>query len=256
LEFVATGFSALRVHAFCYSRLYPTHNREMSLNAQCSRRGDELVLTKKSCGTTRPVGRSSERVKFIQRRRRDPALRRVCALTLVLVLTGLLPTRAQTSKEYQIKAAFLFNFAQFVEWPPAAFADANAPISIGVLGDDPFGPILDQTVQGETINHRKLIIQRSQRAADLKNCHLVFISKSERSRLADIFNSLESASVLTVSETENFARRGGIINFYLDGNKVRFEINADAAQRKGIKISSQLLKLGKVLGAERAKENG
>jgi len=92
--------------------------------------------------------------------------------------------------------------------------------------------------------------------ADLKNCHLVFISKSERSRLADIFSSLESASVLTVSETENFARRGGIINFYLDGNKVRFEINADAAQRKGIKISSQLLKLGKVLGAERAKENG
>jgi len=175
---------------------------------------------------------------------------------LVLILCGLFSARAQTSKEYQIKAAFLFNFAQFVEWPSAAFADASSSISIGVLGDDPFGPVLDQTIQGESINHRKLIIQRSQRVADLKGCHLVFISKSERSRLPDIFDSLGSSSVLTVSETENFARRGGIINFYLDGNKVRFEINADAAQRKGIKISSQLLKLGKVVAAERAKENG
>ena len=84
----------------------------------------------------------------------------------------------------------------------------------------------------------------------------MFISKSEKSRLTDIFDSLGSASILTVSETENFARRGGIINFYLEGNKVRFEINSDAAQRKGIKISSQLLKLGKVVGTERAKQNG
>ncbi len=170
-----------------------------------------------------PCGGASGCAKLVQKRRH--------ALTLlVLILFGMFPTRAQTSKEYQI--------------------------TIGVLGDDPFGPVLDQTVEGETINHRKLIIQRSQRAADLKGCHLVFISKSEKSRLADIFDSLGSASVLTVSETENFARRGGIINFYLDGNKVRFEINADAAQRKGIKISSQLLKLGRVIGPERAKENG
>ena len=184
-------------------------------------------------------------------------LRRSCALTLlVLILSGMFPARGQTPKEYQIKAAFLFNFAQFVEWPPASFADANAPICIGVLGDDPFGPVLEQTVQGETINHRKLIIQRSQRVEDLKGCHLVFISKSEKSRLTDIFDGLGSASILTVSETENFARRGGIINFYLEGNKVRFEINSDAAQRKGIKISSQLLKLGKLVGAERAKVNG
>jgi hypothetical protein len=185
-------------------------------------------------------------------------LSRTCTLTLLLFvsLSGMVSARGQTSKEYQIKAAFLFNFAQFVEWPTVAFADASAPISIGVLGDDPFGAVLDQTIEGETINHRKLIIQRSQRVADLKGCHLVFISKSEKSRLADIFDRLGSASVLTVSETENFARRGGIINFYLDGNKVRFEINADAAQRKGIKISSQLLKLGKVVEPERTKENG
>src|ERR1051325_1173453 len=96
---------------------------------------------------------------------------------LVLLLSVMCSVRGQTSKEYQIKAAFLFNFAQYVEWPPEAFADASAPISIGVLGEDPFGPVLEQTVQGETINHRKLIIQRSQQVADLKACHLVFISK-------------------------------------------------------------------------------
>src|SRR5881394_957037 len=204
-----------------------------------------------------PIVGASRRTNLIPARRDELALRRSCALSLlILILTAMWPARAQPSKEYEVKAAFLFNFAQFVEWPPAAFADANSPILIGVLGDDPFGPVLDQTVQGETINHRKLIILRSQQAADLRNCHLVFISKSEKSRLTDIFDSLGSASVLTVSETENFARRGGIINFFLDGNKIRFEINADAAQRKGIKISSQLLKLGKVVSAERAKENG
>jgi len=204
-----------------------------------------------------PVARGSGCANPLQALRRAPTLRRSCALTLlVLILSGMFPARGQTPKEYQIKAAFLFNFAQFVEWPPASFADANAPICIGVLGDDPFGPVLEQTVQGETINHRKLIIQRSQRVEDLKGCHLVFISKSEKSRLTDIFDGLGSASILTVSETENFARRGGIINFYLEGNKVRFEINSDAAQRKGIKISSQLLKLGKLVGAERAKVNG
>src|SRR5437867_4028325 len=161
--------------------------------------------------------------------RHAPALRGSCALTLLLLLlSGIFPARAQTPKEYQIKAAFLFHFAQFVEWPPAAFADASAPISIGVLGDDPFGPVLDQTVEGETINHRKLIIQRSQRLADLKGCHLVFISKSEKSRLPDIFDSLGAASVLTVSETENFARRGGILNSYLARNTVRFQRNAEA----------------------------
>jgi hypothetical protein len=170
-------------------------------------------------------------------------------------LSGIFQARAQESKEYQIKAAFLFNFAQFVEWPSAAFADSQTPISIGVLGDDPFGAVLDQTVQGETIHSRKLVVQRSRRLEDLKGCHLLFISKSEKSRVGDILSGLGSSSVLTVSETESFARRGGIINFYLDGNKVRFEINAQAAQQKGIKISSQLLKLGKAVTAGPAKEN-
>jgi hypothetical protein len=158
---------------------------------------------------------------------------------------------AQTSvpKEYQVKAACLFNFAQFVEWPAAAFPDADAPIRIGVLGDDPFGAALEETVRGETVRNRKLVIQRSHRVADLKNCHVLFISKSEKKRVAEILSQLSSSDVLTVSEVESFARRGGIINFYLAGKKVRFEINPDAAKRKGLKVSAQLLELGAEVGS-------
>lgn len=101
---------------------------------------------------------------------------------------GMLETRAQTSppREYQLKAVFLFNFVQFVEWPPTAFPEAGAPIYLGVLGDDPFGPILEQVVRGETIHHRRLVIKRSRQLEDLKACHLLFISRSEEGQLAQI----------------------------------------------------------------------
>jgi len=151
---------------------------------------------------------------------------------------------AEAPGEYQVKATYLYNFVRFVEWPAAAFASADTPITIGVLGDDPFGTVLDQTVKGETVRNRKLAIQRSRRAPDLKDCHVVFISRSEKGRLADVLASLDAGSTLTVGETDNFTHRGGAINLYLDGNKVRFEINAGVTERKGLKLSSQLLKLG------------
>jgi hypothetical protein len=153
------------------------------------------------------------------------------------------PAQLAVSKEYQVKAAFLFNFAQFVEWPSTAFTDSGTPICIGILGEDPFGTALDETVRGEIIQNRKLIVQRSRRVKDLRDCHLVFISKSETARVAGILADLDPAPVLTVSEMEGFAQHGGIINLYLAGNKVRFEINPDAARRKGLKMSSELLKL-------------
>lgn len=164
-----------------------------------------------------------------------------------------LPAQTAVSKEYQIKAAFLFNFAQFVEWPATAFTNAAEPFCIGILGNDPFGAALDETVQGETINNRKIIIERSQRIEDLKNCQMIFISKSEKEHLAEILSQLDSQSVLTVSEFEGFAKRGGGINFYLEKDKVRFEINSTIAQRNGLKISSQLLSLAKIVNP--AKEN-
>jgi hypothetical protein len=159
------------------------------------------------------------------------------------------PACAET-REYQIKAAFLVNFMQFVTWPDSAFTNADAPFCVGVLGDDPFGATLDQTVQGETVNHHRIVIQRARRVEDCKDCHLIFVSRSEEKNLPVIMAKLDSGPVLTVSETRDFARRGGIINFYLEGNKVRFEINPSAAQRDKLKISAQLLSLGKIVAAQ------
>ena len=157
-----------------------------------------------------------------------------------------------TSKEYQIKAAFLFNFMQFVEWPPTVFKNANDPFRIGVLGQDPFNAALEDTVQGETISNHKIIVEHAMQVDDLKNCQLIFISKSEKKHVAEILSALDDKPVLTVSEIEGFAERGGGINFYLEGNKVRFEVNPDAARHDGLKVSSQLLSLGKII--ETAKE--
>ena len=159
-------------------------------------------------------------------------------------------TPAPPSREYQVKAVFLFNFLQFVEWPGAAFPEAGSPIRIGILGDDPFGPALEQTVQGEAVNHRPLAITRSKRVDDLKDCHLIFISKSEGRRIETILTVLKNRPVLTVSEIEGFARQGGVIGFYPDGKKVRFEINPATAQNQGLKMSSELLRLGKIVGQE------
>jgi len=167
-------------------------------------------------------------------------------LVLALLILGSGEARAQ-GKEYQIKAAFLFNFAQFVQWPESAFPDAGAPFCIGILGDDPFGGVLEDTIQGETINHHKLTVRHAQRFEDLENCQMIFICKSEESRLSGIFSKIDSKPILTVSEIDGFAENGGAINFYLQGNKVRFEINPGFAQRGGLKISSQLLSLGKVV---------
>ncbi|MDB6019022.1 MAG: YfiR family protein [Pedosphaera sp.] len=169
------------------------------------------------------------------------------ALAFIPVTAG---AQAAASKEYQIKSAFLFNFAQFVEWPANTFTNAEAPFCIGILGEDSFGRALDETIQGETIQNHKLLIQRSQRLEDLQACQLVFISKSEKGRVAEVLSKLGDRRILTVSELPGFASRGGMINFYLEGKKVRFEINPAAAQREGLKISSQLLSLGKIIEPE------
>jgi len=171
-------------------------------------------------------------------------------LGALLALLGAAPLNSapqEISREYQIKAAFLFNFAQFVEWPAGAFANPSAPLCIGILGNDPFGPALDQTVQGETIRSRPLVVTRSKQVEDLKDCQLVFISESERDRVGEVLAALDLQSVLTVSDIDRFAERGGVIRFFVQGNRVRFEINPTSARREGLKISSQLLALGRIV---------
>jgi len=155
-----------------------------------------------------------------------------------------------TSKEYQIKAAFLFHFAQFVQWPEETFPDAEAPFKIGILGDDPFGNALDETVKGETIRNRKFVIKRSTHIEDLQDCQILFISVSEKLNLAEILSKTAGKKILTVSEIPGFAQQGGMIKFHLEMNKVRFEINPTRAQLEGLKISSELLNLGKIVSSE------
>jgi hypothetical protein len=170
-------------------------------------------------------------------------------LGLCLIAGGQGSIRAQSDsvKEYQIKAAFLFNFAQFVKWPTGSFTSPDAPFGIGILGDDPFGSALEATIQGEEIENHRLTVVHAQRIEDLKDCQMIFISRSEENRVGEILSQLDSRPILTVSEVESFARDGGDIDFYLSNGKIRFEINPQSAQRCGLKISSQLLTLGKIV---------
>jgi hypothetical protein len=172
-------------------------------------------------------------------------VRVVCLILIVAMMTGAPGSQAQTSDEYQIKAAFLYKFAGFVQWPTAAFGETSTSLIVGVVGEDPFGRALDETINGKTINGLPFMIKRLKWGQDLRACQILFISSSERKRLPQIIAGLKGASVLTVGETGQFTQQGGVINFVMEENKVRFEINAEAAGAARLKISSKLLSLAK-----------
>lgn len=175
---------------------------------------------------------------------------RVCAALLLcaaLASGGAGAGTAQTVSEYGLKAVFLFNFTQFVEWPSSAFASADAPLCIGVLGEDPFGATLDAAVRGESSRGRPLTVLRARDVDAVSGCQVVFISASEKTRVEAILARLAAGPTLTVGESDGFARQGGVIGFYRDGSKLRFEISASTARRKELKISAQLLSLGRIV---------
>jgi hypothetical protein len=156
--------------------------------------------------------------------------------------------RSAPTAEYRVKAAFLLNFTHFVEWPADAFAGRDAPLVICVIGVDPFGEALDQIIEGESTDHRRIIVRRSNSAAHSQTCHLVFISRSEGQRIDEVLDAIgSSAPVLTVSDIDRFVRHGGTIGFLLDRNRVRFEIGLNTAQRRRLKLRSQLLSLGRIV---------
>jgi hypothetical protein len=166
---------------------------------------------------------------------------------LLLLVPGRLQAESAASKEYQVKAAFLFNFIRFSDWPSSSFHDSSSPISIGLLGDDPFGPALDEVIHGETVRGRAIVIRRSHSIADLQTCQLLYISTSEKDRLADIIGELDQHAVLIVSDIDHSAHHGGMIGFFQEGKRIRFEINAASAQEHQVKLSAQLLSLGRVV---------
>ncbi len=142
--------------------------------------------------------------------------------------------------EYQVKAAFLLNFLKFVEWPASPH---DSPWVIGVLGRDPFGDLLDNTVRGKVVNGRPVEVRRYAKASDVKDCNILFLGRAEFERMG----TPVQAGLLTVGEAPGFLKSGGIINFYLEENRVHFEIRASAVHSMGLQVSSQLLKLGRQL---------
>jgi hypothetical protein len=155
------------------------------------------------------------------------------------------------SSEYLIKAGFVYNFAKLVEWPPA-LAQKDQPIVIGILGSDQFADVLDGVIAGKTLDGRHFLIKRlrNQEFRDC-HCHMLFVAKAENARLDEIISFEKSASVLTISETSDFAKRGGIIALILEDNKVHFQVNVDAAKHAGLTISSRLLALATIVQASR-----
>jgi hypothetical protein len=171
-------------------------------------------------------------------------LRRWSAVLVFLRLALPGAARAQAAREYDVKAAFLYNFTKFVEWPASAFDDERETLKLCVLGENPFGDAL-QAVVGEEVAGHRITVVRSEAISRPSRCHVLFVGRSERSRLPQILPEVRNAPVLTVADSPGFLEQGGMINFVLEGTKVRFEVNQGAAEREGIKISSKLLQLAK-----------
>ena len=159
------------------------------------------------------------------------------------------PAQAQTEtpSEYDVKAAFLYNFVKFVQFPPSSTPPAGTAIELCIYGDDPFGSALDKVIAGKSIDGHSLATRRVANASELKSCQVIFIAARDKSRVAELLESARGSSALLVGETAKFAEMGGHIQFTRDGSKVRFAINPDAAARSGLEISSKLLALASIV---------
>ena len=150
------------------------------------------------------------------------------------------------SREYNIKAVFLYNFARFVEWPASTLGNAETPFVIGILGDDPFRSVIDQTVAGEKIKGHPIVIQRYKTVHEIKHCHILYISAREATKLNEILFALKNKNVLTVSDMASFTATGGMIRFMTKDNKIRLQINPEAAKAADLNISSKLLNVAEI----------
>jgi len=176
----------------------------------------------------------------------------LCRLLVVsLLLCGVpAPATAQDPpSEHEVKAVFLYNFAKFVSWPPGAFPNPETSVVLCIVGADPFGSLLESTTRGETVEGRAIELRRLTVEGDLRSCHILFVSSSERRRLGRVLEALDGASVLTVGEMDDFAELGGIVRFTKERYRIGIEVNIEAAERANLKISSRLLSLALVVRA-------
>lgn len=150
------------------------------------------------------------------------------------------------SREYQLKAAFIYNFAQFVEWPSNAFSNPSAPFVIGVVGDPSLGGTLEQAVKGKTAGKREIVVKYFANSAAVDHAHILFVSASERDRLGDLVKRATAESTLTIGDFDGFTAASGMVRFMTEDNRLRFEVNLDATNQGHLKFSAQLLKLARM----------
>ncbi len=166
---------------------------------------------------------------------------------LLLVTISWCSVSAQVADEYQVKAAFLYNFAKFVEWPSSAFKSPQEPISICIVGQNPFGSALEEAIRGKEIEGRTLVVHQVPDGAPTCTCHILFVGASEHRHFRALTETFKAPGILTVGEAPWFGSEGGMINLKLEGGRVRFEINVEAADQRQLRISSKLLSLAQVV---------
>lgn len=189
---------------------------------------------------------------FAPGRARTAAILAAGLLWLLLSPPGpALAAEARPEPEYQLKAVFLFNFAQFVEWPARSFRGTDAPLIIGVSGTDPFGAYLDHLVTGERVGTHPLVVRRYRSGEDPTDCHILFVAASETAALGPTIAGLNGRSILTVSDIETFTREGGMVRFVTEGGKIRLRINVEAAKAVDLRISSKILRPATVVTREK-----
>lgn len=168
-------------------------------------------------------------------------------LVVLALMLGPAAVAAERAQEYELKAAMLYHFARFVDWPAQAFAGGGDPIVIGLLGQDVFGPLLDELVRNEVVKGRPVVVQRFRRLEEVGVCHILFISRSEAPNLTRILSALRQRPILTVGETDGFARQGGVVRFITANSKITLRVNLEAARTAHLQISSKLLRAADVI---------
>jgi len=174
-------------------------------------------------------------------------LARFLTACAVLGVVGRAEGQGPAVGEYEVKAAFLYSFAKFIEWPPDAVPGNEDVFVITILGEDPFGAILDDVLRDKMVGARRVVVRRVPRGEDVGPSQIVFISDSESHRLPGLLKRFQGAAVLTVGETDHFAERGGVVGLRTEKNRVRLDINLAVAERARLKISSELLKLARIV---------
>ncbi len=176
--------------------------------------------------------------------------RTLTATTLALLILAAAPAAGGPPSEYEVKAAFLLNFARLVSWPEGTFATPDEPLRVGSFGEDPFDGALESIVAGREIGGRRLSVETLGSSERARGVHLLFVPADETESLPELAEALSDAPVLLVGESEGFAVAGGAINLYEEGGRIRFEINRRAAEARGLKLSSRLLRLARLVGAQ------